>query len=216
MALRLVTDNTQTPAAQALPPVLDIALTGLSLRGRPILGRIGFQLHPGETVALTGPSGVGKTTLMRAIAGLEKGYSGRIACQGRLAMVFQEPTLLPWRSLRDNLVLPLGISAEAAETALAEVGLGGRGGDVPGQLSLGQQRRLSLARAFAGAPSLLLLDEPFVSLDAALADEMMSLFETLRARRTLATLIVTHDMTEARRLASRILRLSGSPAELQV
>ncbi|MCB1332196.1 MAG: ABC transporter ATP-binding protein [Roseivivax sp.] len=191
-----------------------MALNGVSLHGRPILGPVSLTLARGETVALTGPSGIGKTTLLRVIAGLERNQPGAVSRPDQIAMVFQEPTLLPWRTLRQNLTLMLGIGAERAEAALAEVGLGGRGDDVPGQLSLGQQRRLALARAFAAEPDLLLMDEPFVSLDAALADEMMALFERLRARHPVATLIVTHDMGEARRLADRVLRLEGNPATL--
>lgn len=193
--------------------VARLDLPGVTFAGRPVLGPVGFDLRAGETVALTGPSGVGKTTLLRILAGLQP-HRGTVERPDRLGMVFQEPTLLPWRSLRDNLTLPLRISADAAEDALTEVGLGGRGDDFPRQLSLGQQRRMALARAFAGDPELLLMDEPFVSLDTKLADEMMTLFEALRARRTVTTLLVTHVMSEAERLATRTLRLSGAPATL--
>ncbi|MBS0122846.1 ABC transporter ATP-binding protein [Thetidibacter halocola] len=210
MALRLVHDAT-APARDA---VARLSLPGLSLGGTPILGPIDLTLGRGETVALTGPSGIGKSTLLRVLAGIETRHRGQVDRPARLAMVFQEPVLLPWRNLRDNLLIPLRISADKAEVALAEVGLGGRGDRFPGQLSLGQQRRIALARAFAGEPDLLLMDEPFVSLDAALADEMMSLFERLRAKRTVTTLLVTHAPEEARRLADRILLLEGNPARL--
>ena len=151
---------------------------------------------------------------MRIIAGLENRHDGQIEKPGRVAMVFQEPTLMPWRSVADNLAITLGLSQSEITKVLQEVGLDERGTAFPNQLSLGQQRRLSLARAFAGKPDLLLLDEPFVSLDEKLADEMMTLFERLRAKRPVATLIVTHALDEATRLASRILELSGSPARL--
>ncbi|MFQ6549119.1 ABC transporter ATP-binding protein [Aestuariibius sp. 2305UL40-4] len=196
------------------PPVLTLALTAMSFGGGPVLGPIDIRLKPAETLALVGPSGIGKTTLLRIMAGLEARFSGTLAATERRAFVFQEPTLLPWRSLIDNLRVTTGVGVDAAEAALAEVGLAGRGGDFPGQLSLGQRRRLSLARAFAAAPELLLMDEPFVSLDPDLADEMMALFERLRASRRVATVLVTHVEAEAERLADRIAVLGGSPARI--
>ena len=185
-------------------------------RGGPanLLGPGTFTLAPRETVALTGASGVGKTTLLRIIAGLETRFEGRRFVPERIAMVFQEPALLPWRTAQQNLAIMAGVSDVEAELWLAEVGLSGLGRRYPAELSLGQQRRLSLARAFAAKPDLLLMDEPFVSLDPSLADEMMALFERLNAARSCATLIVTHVMAEASRLATRILRLEGRPARI--
>ena len=199
------------PGSAAVLPALRVALNGHSLGGTKVLGPVAFSLAARETLAVTGPSGIGKTTLLRLIAGLERA-DGEIVSAGPLAMVFQEPTLLPWRSAVQNLCLTTAIASDAAEALLAEVGLSGLGQRFPGQLSLGQQRRLALARAFAAGPALLLMDEPFVSLDPGLADEMMTLFTALRARRPLATLLVTHDAVEAERLATRILRLGGRPA----
>lgn len=194
--------------------VLSLHLRGWSVAGRDVLGQVELALDPGETVALVGPSGIGKTSLLRIIAGLEPRFDGHCAVAGRIAMVFQEPTLMPWRSLTQNICIPTGATEQTAQHLLCEVGLAGRGDDFPGQLSLGQQRRLSLARAFAMQPDLLLLDEPFVSLDAALADEMMSLFEALRARHDVTTIFVTHVLEEAARLATRSVQLAGSPATL--
>ncbi|WP_348539429.1 ATP-binding cassette domain-containing protein [Shimia sp. R9_1] len=173
---------------------------------------LSLTLSAGETVAITGPSGIGKTSMLRILAGLETGFSGTVQRPERVAMVFQEPTLLPWRSLRDNLYLATGASAQKAEAKLIDVGLKGLGDRFPGQLSLGQQRRLSLARAFVADPQILLMDEPFVSLDEALAEEMMGLFEELRAGTDVATVLVTHVPKEAERLADRVLRLEGRPA----
>lgn len=195
-------------------PVADIDLRSFSKNGTAILGRISFTLRPAETLALVGPSGIGKTSLLRIIAGIERGFEGSSRVNGKIAMVFQEPTLLPWRTVRDNITMTTGVDAKTAESALADVGLAGRGADYPGQLSLGQQRRLSLARAFAVKPTLLLLDEPFVSLDPALADEMISLFIRLREAHQVASIFVTHVVNEAERMASRTIRLAGSPATL--
>ena len=110
-----------------------------------VLGPISFDIATGETVALTGPSGIGKTTLLRLVAGIDSDFEGQIARPDRLAIVFQEPTLLPWRSALDNLTLiHCELSCAEAEAALSDVGLEGKGDLFPGQLSLGQQRRLAL------------------------------------------------------------------------
>ncbi|KNY14237.1 MULTISPECIES: ABC transporter ATP-binding protein [unclassified Shinella] len=197
------------PAAE---PVLRLDLE----KGGPgrVLGPMALSLVPGETVALTGPSGAGKTSLLRIVAGLDRRFEGRLEATERVAMVFQEPVLLPWRTALQNLTIVARVSEIEARHWMEEVGLAGLGGRFPGMLSLGQQRRLSLARAFASRPDLLLMDEPFVSLDPVLADEMMSLFERLITARPCATLLVTHVRAEAQRLAGRILRLEGRPARL--
>jgi NitT/TauT family transport system ATP-binding protein len=178
-----------------------------------ILRDLVFQVASGEVLALRGPSGVGKSTLLRILAGLDTEFDGQVRREGRLAMVFQEPTLLPWRSARDNLRLTTGVSSEAAEAALVRVGLGGKGRLFPGQLSLGQQRRLSLARAYAARPDILLLDEPFVSLDDALVAEMLELTESVISEQRPATVFVTHSSVEAARLATRQIILATPPVE---
>ncbi|MEM7631839.1 MAG: ATP-binding cassette domain-containing protein [Pseudomonadota bacterium] len=195
-------------------PLLDLRLRALAHHGTPVLHDVALQLARGDTLALVGPSGVGKSSLLRVIAGIDTGQNAACTLRGTCAMVFQEPTLLPWRTVADNIRVTTGADAAAIERALADVGLDGRGPDFPSQLSLGQQRRLSLARAFAVRPDLLLLDEPFVSLDADLVEEMMALFAQLRAQHGVATILVTHVWEEAQKLANRIVTLGGSPATI--
>ena len=174
-------------------PVVDLDLRSFAKNDTAILGSIKITLSPAETLALVGPSGIGKTSLLRIIAGIETGFEGDRRVHGKIAMVFQEPTLLPWRCLRDNITIPTGVDAKTAEDALTEVGLAGRGSDFPAHL---------------------LLDEPFVSLDPALADEMILLFIRLREAHQVASIFVTHVVDEAEKMASRTIRLAGSPARL--
>lgn len=179
-----------------------------------ILRAVRFELFRGESLAILGASGIGKTTLLRVIAGLIKSFDGEITGIGNLAIVFQEPTLLPWRSALDNLILTTGITPEAAHSALTEVGLADKAGHFPGQLSLGQQRRLALARAFAAEPDLLLLDEPFASLDETTATAMIALTARMLSNRTVSCLLVTHAAEEAVALADRALLMAGRPGTI--
>ena len=144
------------------------------------MARVSFTIDEGETVALVGPSGIGKSTILRIVAGIDTAFDGRVDRPDAVAMVFQEPTLLLWRSLRDNLrIVHPALTPAEAEEALGQVGLAGKADFFPGQLSLGQQRRLALARAFAGEPELLIMDEPYASLDQETAQGMLRLTETL-------------------------------------
>lgn len=197
-----------------LSPLLSLLLESFDFGSAPILGALSFSLVRGESVALRGESGIGKTTLMRLVAGLERARNGTIVVNGRIGMVFQEPQLLRWRTALQNITLTTGASPSRALQLLAEVGLEGKDALFPEQLSLGQQRRLAIARAFAVEPDLLLLDEPFVSLDAELAGQMMTLLEKLQSVYRPATLIVTHDDAEADRLTERVITLGGAPATI--
>jgi NitT/TauT family transport system ATP-binding protein len=190
---------------------LEVGIRRKAFGSHEVLRDLAFTVEAGETLAVLGPSGAGKSTLLRIVAGLDADFEGSVRRPEEIAFVFQEPTLLPWRSTLDNLTLVTGVEPARAEGALAEVGLQGKGRLYPRQLSLGQQRRLALARASVTGPQLLLLDEPFVSLDAPLVAEMLALTEQLITRVRPATVFVTHSAAEAKRLATRVLRIGVLP-----
>ncbi|HYP57162.1 MAG TPA: ABC transporter ATP-binding protein [Beijerinckia sp.] len=200
---------------------LDVSITRKAFRSatgetRVILRDLAFTLAEGEVCALLGPSGCGKTSLLRIIAGLDKDFEGNVILPpwAKLAMVFQEPRLLPWRTVAQNLTLAGATNGPELAAIVAALGLTEHLDHFPGELSLGLARRVAIARAFAIKPDLLLLDEPFVSLDAALAmrlrEELLGLVEA----RKVTTLIVTHDVEEAISLADRIILLSSRPAQV--
>lgn len=179
--------------------------------GRVVIEGLQFEVVEGEVVALVGPSGCGKTTTLRIIGGLDMDFEGTVDWSDgrarRVGMVFQEPRLLPWRTVRQNLALVR--PAVAVEELLAALGVADAADRYPGALSLGMARRVALARAFAVAPGLLLLDEPFVSLDPDAATAARALFVQTRRARPCASLLVTHDADEAYSLADRILQLEA-------
>jgi NitT/TauT family transport system ATP-binding protein len=182
-----------------------------------VIGGLTFSLGSGEVGALVGPSGCGKTTLLRIIAGLDHDYAGSVTLpdHGRLGVVFQEPRLLPWRTLDQNVRLAAPEASDEALTALFRtLGLDAHRHLFPGELSLGLARRVALARAFAIEPELLLLDEPFVSLDDALAMRLRDELAELVTRRPVTTLLVTHNVDEAIGLADRLFFLSASPTRV--
>jgi ABC-type nitrate/sulfonate/bicarbonate transport system ATPase subunit len=201
---------------------LEVAVESLSLpqasgAPRQILGSIRFALGMGEIAALVGPSGCGKTTLLRAIAGLIDPHEGRINLPepGRLGFVFQEPRLLPWRDVETNIRLAAPDASDAdIDAILVALGLSEHRHDFPASLSLGLARRAAIARAFAIQPDILLLDEPFVSLDSALALRLRLELMMLIEARNVTSLVVTHSVDEALALADRVLILSSRPARL--
>ena len=178
-----------------------------SYGSRVVIDKLNLRIERGEFVALLGESGCGKTTLLRALAGLDSIQGGRIVAPRRPAVVFQEHRLLPWESLWRNVSLGLQVpdARERAAEALTEVGLGDRLDDWPRNLSGGQAQRVALARALVQQPELLLLDEPFAALDALTRIRMHELVRELVANHQPGVLLVTHDVDEAIALADRIL-----------
>jgi NitT/TauT family transport system ATP-binding protein len=182
-----------------------------------VIAGVSFALHSGEVGVVVGPSGCGKSTMLRILAGLDPDYQGQVSrpAKARLAMVFQEPRLLPWRSVEDNIRLASPGIADAKLAAIFGVlELDAHRSHFPGELSLGLARRVALARAFAVDPDLLILDEPLASLDDALASKLREEIATLVASRPMITLLVTHSMEDAVRLGDRIFLLSPRPARL--
>jgi NitT/TauT family transport system ATP-binding protein len=185
----------------------------------PVLGRIDLTLGRREIVALVGPSGCGKTTLLRIVGGLDTAFLGALDWEGgvmpRIGTVFQEPRLLPWRRVRENLLLAQRSANPAlADELLRTLDLAAFQDAYPGTLSLGMARRVAIARAFAIEPDLVLLDEPFVSLDPAMVLRGRDLLLAAWRTRPTAVLLVTHDRAEAAALADRILLLSDRPARM--
>lgn len=192
-----------------------LELQAKSFGPRQVLGALALSVGRGERLALLGPSGIGKSTLLRILAGLDRDFAGRIDGGDRLAVVFQEPVLLPWRDATANITIPAGCDGAVARDWLARVGLAGHEAKFPRQLSLGQQRRLALARAFAAGPDILLMDEPFASLDEATRARMLALTGALLGGSGAGLVLVTHDPAEAEALAARPLYLAGQPAGFQ-
>ncbi len=197
--------------------MLELRIEGRSF-GQPVLGEVFVQIHRGDRICLLGPSGIGKTTLLNAIAGLDESLPAEAVigrAQLRVGYLFQEHRLLPWRSLEDNLIL-VGATRQEACSLLEKVGLGGYEDYLPDQLSLGMARRAALARCLAVKPDLLLLDEPFASLDPKMATDLKSLIaRLLDDHPDMAMICVTHDGKDAEILANRLWYLDGKPAKLQ-
>ncbi|MHC4047301.1 ABC transporter ATP-binding protein [Bradyrhizobium sp. 23AC] len=201
---------------------LEVDITGKTFRSaaggtHEVLAPVRFALQSGEVGVLIGPSGCGKSTMLRIILGLDHDFAGRVARppEARIGMVFQEPRLLPWRSVAQNVRLA---APDVADAKLAELfkilELEAHRNHYPGELSLGLARRVALARAFAVEPDILVLDEPLASLDDALAGRLRDEIATLVASRPVMTLLVTHSLDDAVRLGDRLFFLSPRPARI--
>ncbi len=204
--------------------------------GAPAVSHLSLKVREGEFAAIVGPSGCGKSTLMKLATGLQFPREGAVIVGGKqvaaplklAGMAFQNPTLLPWRTTLDNVLLPLEIvephrsrlrrhKAEyvaKAEMLLAAVGLKGQGGRFPWQLSGGMQQRASLCRALIHEPKLLMLDEPFGALDTFTREELWCVMRDLHAAQNVTIILVTHDLREAAFLADRIFCMSARPGRI--
>ncbi|MEE8445075.1 MAG: ABC transporter ATP-binding protein [Alphaproteobacteria bacterium] len=176
-----------------------------------------------EFTCIVGPSGCGKTTLLNIVSGLDEDVEGAVRVAGHapgegqpVGYMFQSPRLMPWLSVRDNVALVLGEGADsaAADELLRQVGLGDFMDAWPGELSGGMRRRVALVRAFVTGPELLLLDEPFLSLDAPVANRLRLLLLDIWQSRPTTIIFVTHDLREALFLADRVLFMSPSPGRI--
>src|SRR5262245_1693318 len=229
------------------PPHLHLNLAAVTIRdvyydyvtgGRVTraLERVSLEIERGTTVAFVGPSGCGKSTLLKLIAGLVRPTTGAVAVDGlrvagpskNVGMAFQNPVLLPWRTVLDNLLLPLEILREnrdpraparalwreRASALLATVGLAGAEHRQPRELSGGMRQRVSLCRALIHEPALLLLDEPFAALDAFTREEMWELHQTLGLDRVFTGVLITHDLREAVFLAETIYVMATNPGRI--
>lgn len=196
-----------------------------------------LRIGEGDFVALVGPSGCGKSTILKMVGELLKPSTGNVFVAGReigatpirIGMAYQNPTLLPWLNIRDNVMLPLKIVPpfrqdyrakrrsefrDRVEALLAQVGLGGFGDKYPWQLSGGMMQRANLCRALIHDPDLLLLDEPFGALDQFTREELWSIMQELWLSKKLTVLLVTHDLKEAAYLANRICVMSARPGRI--
>ncbi|MEX2045495.1 MAG: ABC transporter ATP-binding protein [Opitutus sp.] len=197
--------------------------------GPPVLDRISFAVEPGDFVSVIGPSGCGKSTLLRLISGLSPITGGNLMVDGKTpeaaaadtAFVFQEPTLLPWLTVAGNIEMPqklrgvpAGTRAGIRNRVLDLVRLTAKSGAYPRQLSGGQKMRVSIARALALSPKILLLDEPFGALDEMAREHLNEELLAMREREDWTAFFVTHSVAEAVFLSSRILVMSANPGRI--
>lgn len=196
---------------------------GIGAGGTEALAGLDLDVREGELLGLVGPSGCGKSTVLRLIAGLAEPTEGTVERPRDLALgfVFQEPTLMPWATAEANVALPLRLRGEArqarrerARELLAAVGLEGFAGAYPRQLSGGMKMRVSIARALAARPRLLLLDEPFAALDEIARNQLNDDLLALRRREALTLVFVTHSVHESAYLADRVAVFTARPGRV--
>lgn len=204
---------------------VEIQAVGKAFQSLTVLDQVNLTIEPGQFVAIIGRSGSGKSTLLKILAGLERVDEGEAWLDGwkidgisrETTVMFQDDRLLPWKNVLENATLGLKETSRAqAEDLLAQVGLKQHTGYWPSELSGGQKQRAALARALLRRPRLLLLDEPLGALDALTRLEMQQLIEGLWQSQSFTTILVTHDVTEAVRLADRIILLENGSISLDI
>ena len=193
----------------------------LSYGGEPVLEGVSLSVGDGRFVSLVGPSGSGKSSLLRAVIGLERPLSGAVETgleRSQVGILFQDDALLPWKSARENVALglvfagmPRGRALAEADLWLARLGLGGFGDRFPRRLSGGQRKRVALAQVLALKPRLLLMDEPFAALDAIVRARVVKDLVALVEGEGISVLLVTHDLEEALSLSDEVILLSQGP-----
>ncbi|MDP6352224.1 MAG: ABC transporter ATP-binding protein [Alphaproteobacteria bacterium] len=220
----MTADPLDDPAGAERPPAVSVHNAQLVYATETLFAGLEFRLESGAITALLGPSGVGKTSLLRLIAGLaQPGEQGRVDCDdrrpiaGRIAYMAQADLLLPWLRVRDNVTAGARLRGETpeqgqAQSLLARVGMAGRGDAMPAMLSGGERQRAALARTLMENRPVVLMDEPFSALDAITRARLQELAVALLRGRTV--LLVTHDPLEALRIADRIHVMAGRPATL--
>lgn len=187
-----------------------------------VLKTLDLTIEPGAFVAIVGRSGCGKSTLLRLILGLEQPTAGTVDVgdQANARLMFQEPRLLPWASVAENVAIGLGDgapdAAARAGAALEQVALPDKAGQWPAALSGGQRQRVALARALVSSPALLALDEPLGALDALTRIDMQALLEQVWQRQGFTAILVTHDVSEAVALADRVLLIDQGVVALDL
>lgn len=182
--------------------------------GQPILNNISFAVDQGEIAALTGASGIGKSTILKMIAGIHEGYEGRVLLpeQSRIAFISQKNCLLPWKTVYENIILlkkvkDRQVDKSSAELLIKSLGLSGYEKQYPLFLSGGQYQRAALGQAFYYEPDIILMDEPFSALDVKTKREIQDLFLDLQKQHNITTLFVTHNEEEANYMGARIIDL---------
>lgn len=214
-----------------LPPILSADQLSVTFAdgasGLHALGQVSFEVCPQEFICLLGPSGSGKSTLLRVLAGLVRPTSGEIRFHTdhppRFGVVFQQSNLMPWRTVRQNILLPLQLqntgqtsAQEKVNDMINLVGLQGFEDSLPRDLSGGMAQRVALARALIHDPDMLLLDEPFGSLDALTRERMWLELSNIWQASRKTVIMVTHSITEALLLADRVLVLSARPGKIKL